>query len=111
MDNLLWCACPHAFYTIDMEHMPSKNFLVLLGIGVGALILGILTGYSLGIGQGRQALLAEQAAERERAAAEAEAALVEAANPFAEANQTGANPFEGAYRNPFESPPVNPFAQ
>ena len=99
------------FILIYMEHMPSKNFLVLLGIGVGALILGIFTGFSLGIGQGRQALLAEQALERERAVAEAEAVLVEAANPFAEANQAGANPFEGAYRNPFESAPVNPFAR
>ena len=111
MDNFLWQRHAHAFYTICMEHMPSKNFLVLLGIGVGALMLGILTGYSLGIGQGRQTLLAEQAAEREQAAVEAEAALVEAANPFAEANQAAANPFEGAYRNPFESAPVNPFAR
>ncbi|MDP3734939.1 MAG: hypothetical protein Q8R39_00750 [bacterium] len=94
-----------------MEQAALKNFLVLTGIGVGALVIGTVGGYLLGVGQGRQVLLAEQAAEREKAAAEAEAALVEAANPFAAENQAAANPFEGAYQNPFEAGTVNPFAQ
>ncbi len=94
-----------------MEQVSSKNFLALIGIGVGALVLGVVGGYFSGVEQGKQRVLAEQAAEREKAAAAAEAALVEAANPFAAENQTAVNPFAGAYQNPFEGATVNPFAQ
>jgi hypothetical protein len=100
-----------------MEQTASKNFVVL--IGAGALVVGLVGGYFFGVGKGdeagraagKAALLAEQAAERERAVAAAEKELVDAANPFAAENQAAANPFEGAYQNPFESGTVNPFAQ
>jgi hypothetical protein len=83
-----------------------------LVVGIIFLLVGVVGGYYYGLstGQsvGREALLAEQAAEIEEAKEEAQQQLTEAANPFEDAN---VNPFEGSYRNPFEGGGVNPFAQ
>lgn len=73
------------------------SFIVLAAILAGA--IGVYVGYVAGQKSGRAALLAEQ----EAAAEEAQKALAEAANPFAETTPT----VESGYQNPFEA--TNPF--
>ncbi|MFC1756981.1 hypothetical protein ACFLZC_02415 [Patescibacteria group bacterium] len=76
----------------------TKTYLILLSIIflIGGLIGGYYYGMASGKEQGREALLVEQELLAQQAIEE----LKEAANPFSEEDQT-VNPFKQDYENPF----------
>ena len=82
----------------------SWGAYVVVALVAGA-ALGYWYGITIGVEQGRIALLAEQQAAEEEAKKQAQEEIIQAANPF-----ETPNPLESGYENPFKQQ-VNPFAQ